>query len=347
MVEGINIPKFPLEDLTWIEDLIYLDGPLLSHFKSKSGNDYLYYWCDVDENYNRWLVFEVKNLNHYLAGRVSLHELITSADILFVVDIDDDLQYQNIRLVESESLPENYLPEIDSYPENGQENYKLLIDKSWTLQDLSKIPDAYNKVYAIIHSLEVELIDEDQEQLEFAYRAYPWRGGWSTANFYGKLTKLIPPKNRPTIASIQYASAGWIELELFTPISFNIESVIINFVNSQKELDAVYKDIYKGLRARKLTQISAKPSEFVLGNDNIQFAESSIERLSSLLGFTDYVPRLNDLTANPLAGLKILLAFYRQLEKLAEYQISGKVNFDHLNGTDNRRSTQIDGASFA
>lgn len=117
-IKGLKNPQFSLEDLTHVTDLIYFDGPLLSHFKSKTGGDYFYYWCDVDENYNRWLVFEVENLYQYLTGEVSLRELIEDANPIYIVDIDDDLQYhRNIRL--AGSLPESYLPDADSYYEDN------------------------------------------------------------------------------------------------------------------------------------------------------------------------------------------------------------------------------------
>ena len=36
-------------------DLIYFDGPLLSHYVTTKGDNYLFYWIDQDETNNRWM----------------------------------------------------------------------------------------------------------------------------------------------------------------------------------------------------------------------------------------------------------------------------------------------------
>ncbi|TAG74491.1 MAG: hypothetical protein EAZ23_06010 [Oscillatoriales cyanobacterium] len=55
---GFKLDKFPLS-LRSIVHLEYFDGPLLSLFENEYGDSYLYSWCDVDNLYNRWLVFRV------------------------------------------------------------------------------------------------------------------------------------------------------------------------------------------------------------------------------------------------------------------------------------------------
>lgn len=46
-------------ELTKVSDLIYFDGPFLSHYVHKSGDNYLSYWVDCDGEFQRWLVFRV------------------------------------------------------------------------------------------------------------------------------------------------------------------------------------------------------------------------------------------------------------------------------------------------
>ncbi|EDN65617.1 hypothetical protein BGP_0795 [Beggiatoa sp. PS] len=61
-ITGYLLEHFPL-NLRDIVDLIYFDGPLLTLFENEYGDSYLYYWCDVDEQCNRWLVFRVTKKN--------------------------------------------------------------------------------------------------------------------------------------------------------------------------------------------------------------------------------------------------------------------------------------------
>ena len=67
-VKGLKIESFPIKGLYKIDDLIYFDGPLLSFYSNDSGDNYLYYWVDVDDFCNRWVVFsvELSELNDYL-----------------------------------------------------------------------------------------------------------------------------------------------------------------------------------------------------------------------------------------------------------------------------------------
>lgn len=42
--------EFNLQKLMKCSDLIYFDGPLLSHYIDDSGDNYLLYWLESDEN---------------------------------------------------------------------------------------------------------------------------------------------------------------------------------------------------------------------------------------------------------------------------------------------------------
>jgi len=110
--------KFPL-NLNFVSDLIYFEGSLLSLFKNETGDIYLYYWCDADENYNRWMIFRLskEKLKSYIFKKLSLNYLILSPidGFVYIADIDDNLQYSNIYLVQPDKIPESYLPENDSF----------------------------------------------------------------------------------------------------------------------------------------------------------------------------------------------------------------------------------------
>lgn len=118
-IKGIRVNKHPFNDLEIVADLIYFDGPILSQFKNARGDNYLYCWSDIDERYNRWLVFRVtnQNLNFYVTGKVSLRHLILNPidGFVYSVDIDDDFQYHNVQIVQPTHLPKTYLADEDSY----------------------------------------------------------------------------------------------------------------------------------------------------------------------------------------------------------------------------------------
>jgi len=136
LIKGSYLEKLPLEPLRIIADLVYYDGPLLTLLSSQSGeNDYFYYWCDIDDRYNRWLVFRVTEtqIKSYLQGQRSLREVIRHPmdNYYFVGDMDNQLNWQQVWLVMLSDLPSSYLPKEDSWFDKeldgiNEEDWKIL-----------------------------------------------------------------------------------------------------------------------------------------------------------------------------------------------------------------------------
>ena len=117
-IEGINA-KLIFSDLVKISDLIFFDGPLLSHYVHKSGTNYLSYWVDCDDESERWLVFNsgLTYLQRYVNGDVSLLDLLKGIEngLIYVVDVNTEGVIIDNKLVQIYDLPESYFPEEDSF----------------------------------------------------------------------------------------------------------------------------------------------------------------------------------------------------------------------------------------
>ena len=126
-----KIGALPFKNLHKICDLIYYEGPILSHFKDDYNKDIMFYWVDQDENLNRWLLLQIteKQLYKYLVRELSLKNIFDNPvnDIFYSVEIDNSVQYNNIVQIFKEDLPTPYIPEPDYF-------FKL------------KIPEVYNKL---------------------------------------------------------------------------------------------------------------------------------------------------------------------------------------------------------
>ena len=98
-INGFSI-NFDFSKLIKVADLIYHDGPLLSHYVSNKGENYLFYWVDVDNEYNRWVVIrtDIFSIQQYLEKKSTLHSIITQPNdgFVYTVDIDDKIHYHNI-----------------------------------------------------------------------------------------------------------------------------------------------------------------------------------------------------------------------------------------------------------
>lgn len=111
--------KFLTNNLRKVADLIYFEGPFLSHYVSKSGDNYLSYWVDCDENNQRWLVFRVgiNSLQDYVNKKKPLYELIKGVDdgFVYAVDISEDGSQSVPLMIFFADIPDEYLPTSDSY----------------------------------------------------------------------------------------------------------------------------------------------------------------------------------------------------------------------------------------
>ncbi|MCC5944191.1 MAG: hypothetical protein JJT94_04600 [Bernardetiaceae bacterium] len=111
-------------------DLIYYEGPLLSHFQDENQNDthFFYRWVDNDQKANRWLVFKSSNqdLIKFFNSQFSELDLIAQNNTLTFLDLDDKLNPMGIYMTAFEDVPEDYLPSPKTFFEaNRYEPYAL------------------------------------------------------------------------------------------------------------------------------------------------------------------------------------------------------------------------------
>ncbi len=118
-IVGYKIESLPYNDLVKVHDILFVDGPLLTHYKGHNDKDYLFYWVDYNEDVNRILVFEISKseLYNYLSGGISLRMAICQLDSTFVFLIDQDVngENKNVVMLNAFSLPDEYLPDEKSY----------------------------------------------------------------------------------------------------------------------------------------------------------------------------------------------------------------------------------------
>lgn len=109
-----KIEQLPFSNLEWVADLLYYEGPILTHVQSETGQNYFSYWVDVEDNLYRWVMFRVSNYNLkcYLAGKISLRELMlsTSNELVYIIDMQGD-NYVNVFCILPNRIPNQYLPE--------------------------------------------------------------------------------------------------------------------------------------------------------------------------------------------------------------------------------------------
>lgn len=108
--------NFDLSTFEKIENIIFYDEPILSHLMLNNIN-YFHYLVESMENSDRFLLFQVEEdfIYEYLLKSKSLKEIITSSNIILVLEQDFNGKIVNSEIAISSSLPNDYLPSDDSY----------------------------------------------------------------------------------------------------------------------------------------------------------------------------------------------------------------------------------------
>ena len=206
------------------------------------------------------------------------------------------------------------------------DSYTIRIDGSWSLKDFYELPHVFAQVYAFHCAFLLAEEARDPVRLALAFSSYPWQGGYSAVNFYTSLSSQIPKNLRPRVKAIQYASPGYMELGLWVAAATAAAAIIKKTVDSLSSINRLYSDIYKGLQERKLVGLEIKRKTLELEAEEITLLINSTRQLAEALGFRD-LSRLNELTENPLARMKILLSYYRRIRTLADFEQKGKADF--------------------
>lgn len=100
-------------------DLLEHEGPLLSLYIDRDNPEhyFLYKWVDSNEECNRWAILPCtsKDLLAFFEGEKSLRKLFLNKPYCFVIDLDEHLQIQSIKIIATEVLPERLLPNEKSF----------------------------------------------------------------------------------------------------------------------------------------------------------------------------------------------------------------------------------------
>jgi len=206
-------------------------------------------------------------------------------------------------------------------------NIKLHIDGRWELTDLNVLTRVYIQVYGLLYSLDVA-DDYIEEEIQYIYGKYPWRGGYSAVNFYQNLFSKMPREYKPKIKSIQYASPGFIELSQIVEVAKDI-SLIVGYVSAALLVgNKTYSAIQKGIRERKLSKIDLRSEELKLLEKERDFIHKSVNDIAQIMGVRKETLAKLYFRAenNELAVLKILSSLYRRARDLAKLQNTQKLN---------------------
>jgi hypothetical protein len=203
------------------------------------------------------------------------------------------------------------------------------MDNRWGLNDLYDFPHALAQTYAFAYCFESNLSPRDAQRIDRALRSYPWRGGYSIVNIYVVLQNQVPPRFRPQVKSIHYASPGWIDLILNLDAIEKVAEAVAAIGVSSLAAAKAYKSIQKTLHDIKMQKEKSKLESLRVSRGQVVALRSLCDELSKLLGFKKFDELLERTGDDEEVAAKLLSAQYRRLETIAEYVDNGQVVLPH------------------
>lgn len=340
-VKGTPVEKGEKLNFVWNADLVAFDGPLISLFK-KGDDDFLFVWVDCDHRKNRWVVVPVErgDLQDYLTQQTTLLEIFENAGITLVFESTMTAQKRNYRFVEPHELPPGYLPKPDSYLTHSiattsamqlanelPSTYLIKLDGELYLDDLAAVPKLYQQLYSFhygLHHLGRPAVKDALNRL-----LDKWRGGINAVNIFTGLRSVTPSIHRAQVKGLHFASPGHIKLELLKDLASEISEACskIEHNNNFKSAEDLYAEIYSYFRAEKLAGFDR---DGFAKSSNINSAQSKrlnefVDEYFDLMGWASYSSNFAALGLDPLAKIRMLLAYYRRLRSLRRYVVASKV----------------------
>lgn len=142
---------FDLGKLHKQADLIVCDGPLLSHYSTSTGDQYLLYWLDRDEECNRWMIVRTNlgMLRRYIHREIPLIEILQKPEdgFVWIVDLTDDLAMRGTQSLPVDKIPQDYLPESSAMYEF--ENDDPLLQENLDVYELN-LPESDRTIFHTI-----------------------------------------------------------------------------------------------------------------------------------------------------------------------------------------------------
>lgn len=206
------------------------------------------------------------------------------------------------------------------------DNYRVLLDKRWSLENLNDFSRLYLQNYAFLYCLENNKNNLRAVTLASELNEYKLRDGLTYVNIYSLFVRHVPDKERPKVRAISYASPGFIELILNYEIAIKIALSIAAFIKGLTATAETYNklhNIYLELgRKRKEKQNNL----LKLDAENIKYTRKLNNELAKGLGF-DSLEDMYKKIGDEEEVSKLLMAHYRRMKAMSKFVIEGKLKF--------------------
>lgn len=321
---GIDVGEVPISGFEWELDLYGVDGPLLSQYKSDSGEKYLLYWCDCDETSERWLILPIaENLRvRLIAGLLSMREVIDSVthNYVFFIDYNSTGAVQSVHLVGGAAIPGTYLPAVDSYisvddPDEalGHQSASFLFNGNWEIEPVRDFIRSYKQAYNFTFGVLKNTIG--------GLAGLPWQGGFSAMHFYDRLKKQMGDDQAST-QLIQFASPGILKLKVDDEVADAVLTLLERFKTNSNMIPQAYNELRAAIAAKSLNKIDSDEAKRLFEEDDELLG--LLDDLAVALGYETALDTIRN-GRSSFEVSKILMAQYVRVRSVFVCLESGEV----------------------
>ncbi len=367
-LKGVRETLGLLDKHIYMCDLVYLEGPILSLFRDHKQN-WLYLWCDTDNlEKERWLLFPVSrtDLIDYLEKRTRLLDLVRKNVPRYLLDfkqkVDDEKSggrddsvatYRHLVRIADMQFIQEYLPTERSYfneelapnislaQELNPGTFEVPIKGDWFISDLDNFSNLYSQLYAFFYCTKPQFITDIGARVK-RYLTAPWQGGFSRVHLFDALARMIPSIHDLKIKKIYYASPGGVNIEALSSVGDRIRETVLEFIKNQNEIKSSIKRINAFLSSSKLRKVdlsSVRDDQLMLPKEEIAFLHEEIGSVIDALSMRNEWSDIASHSPNVVVSSKVLLAVITRVERLAEFQRSGLL--DYLRGREGEALADI------
>lgn len=206
------------------------------------------------------------------------------------------------------------------------ENYRVLLDERWTLENLNDFTRLYMQNYAFLYCLENNINNSRAAALFNELNEYKLRDGLTYVNIYSLFIKHIPSKERPKVRAISYASPGFIELILNYEVAINIALSIAAFIKGLTATAETYNKLHSIFIELGWKRKEKQNHLLKLDVETIKHVRKLNEELAKGLGFNS-LKDMYDNFGDEEEVSKLLLAHYRRMKGMSKLVKEGKIKF--------------------
>lgn len=318
--------------LTIEKILLSYEVPLIALAKKKNGDRYLGVNYDDGETAFKFYFSRIKteHLKSLYAEKIDVHYAVTKLHTgkyeLGEVwgTVGECFITKGVADLSAEWLPEPGMFIPGHATESLNSDFKVVdIDGQWEISDLKLFSDSVQDCYSFGFALLGAAGKATTKKINSLFHKHPWRGGFSSVNFFKELYHNIPNEDRAGIRQIAYASPGEIKFYMNGDVADSIRE-LVNLINEEDSPSlAAYKLTHRHLQ--DMGWLSKSASDVNLSAQEVADLTEVLEGLCEVIGIRDSAEHILELaSSDPLAGIKMVLAYHRRLQALADYVATGK-----------------------